>query len=234
MTEDTNVDSEGAGGATNPPVSSTPVEGNAVEMSKLVKQVVDEALKPIKGDISGLYSRQDKDRNELGEFMAEFKKQKGKGLDDEAAEIAAQNVFKEREEREQERAWREAVSRKLGLVSNADAGNEGNGANETAKVFDEYGISPNDADAVPLLSLQGKDLELALSKLALKRAKQQRDPSEAGSINNQKPTQSNDVAALTNNYIKDMKAARGRPSELKRIREEARKNGVDVYNIDFS
>lgn len=149
MPDDTNVEPTGAGGTSNLPVSSGTVT-DADALTKLVRGVIADELKPIKGDIGGLYSRQDKQQNAFSEFMAEFKKQKGKGLDDNAAEVAAHTVLNERAEKEQERAWRQSVSEKLNLVAPANTDNGSRSVVDAAKVFSNMGLPADNPEVAAM------------------------------------------------------------------------------------
>lgn len=97
MTTKPNVGAEGAESA-NSSVSDVSVEDRVAELKKLVE----EALAPIKSEISGIYSRQDKDRNQFREFMDEFKRLKGDNLSDEAAYAGAEATLL-RKQKETER-----------------------------------------------------------------------------------------------------------------------------------
>jgi len=84
-----------------------------------------------------------------------------------------------------------------------------------------------------LLELRGTDLVKAVSKLAIKRAKQSTpDSSEAPSLSSGAPKPPG-LSGLTQQYQSDMIAARGKPSLLKDIKEKARKAGVPVDSIAF-
>ena len=72
MPENTDVDTTGAGGDTNPPVSKVSVNGDEERLSRIVKSAIAEELKPIKGDIGGLYSRTDKQQNAFSDFLKEY------------------------------------------------------------------------------------------------------------------------------------------------------------------
>lgn len=180
MPDDLNVDTPRAEGAVEKPTSPASeaagksVAGNAADLSELVRTAVEEVLKPIKGEISGLYSRQDKDRNQFREFMDEFRKQKKKGLDDGEAEIAANEVLSakaaEQKARDDEIAWRKAVSEKLNLSSPQPVGNGQPGAVDVAKVISDVGLDSSDSDAIALAARQYPNeeaRELALRRYAM-------------------------------------------------------------------
>lgn len=173
MTPQPNVEDVDAGGTPTPPAAQASV-ADAETLSKLVRSAVDDALKPIKGDISGLYSRQDKDRNAFSDFMAEFKKQKATGLDDDAAETAANSAIEKRTKEQKRDALLEAVAKKLGLDSPDPVGNGQGKAVDVAKVISEYGLKNDDPDVIAAFTnrqfADEKDARLAVLDLAYKKA----------------------------------------------------------------
>lgn len=132
-------------------------------------------------ELKGLQSRQDKSTNEVQRFMEEVKGQMAKGL---SLDEAEQAVHANRKAAEKDELLNQ-IAAKLGIGNSPQSvtGNNRNTADEVASVFGEYNVDPNDPEAVPLLELQGTDLVKAVSKLAIKRAKQSTpDSSEAPSI----------------------------------------------------
>ncbi len=235
MTDKTDVDIDGAGETTNSPVSKTSVTGEDERLSKIVKSVIAEELRPIKGDISGLYSRQDKQQNAFSDFLVEFNKGKAKGLSDQDAQTQAESALAGREqEAKRQKAIDLVLERFANETSTKVTGNSNGVADEASKVFEEYSINPNDPEAIPLLGLQGTDLVKAVSKLAIKRAKQSTpDSSEATAITGN-PPQPAGVEKLTADYVKDMRSARGKPADLRAIKDKYLKQGVNVHEIDLT
>ena len=162
MTDVSNVDPAGAGGVANPPASSGAVDGNAELLSKLVKEAIAAELKPIKGDISGLYSRQDKDRNAFREFMDEYNKQKGKGLSDAEAFSATESALGEREQTAKKDKMIEEIYQKfVGPSSTPTPGTGASGAVDAAKVVAEYGLDLKDPQVALLLNNRYESVEQA-------------------------------------------------------------------------
>jgi len=147
-------------------------------------------------------------------------------------EEAEQAVYEQREAQSEKDLLRQIAAKVLGDSPQNAAGNGSNAADEVSKVFEKYGVSLNDVDAIPLLNLSGARLIDGVASLALKRAKQSSSPSEAASISGT-PSGNNDVKELTNQYQKDMLAARGDSQKLKSIKDRARKDGVPVDSIAF-
>lgn len=178
MTE-TNVESgqpNGAEGITNPNVSKeggSPVAVDADALSRLVKDAIAAELKPIKGEISGIYSRQDKDRNALREFMDEVKKQQANGLSENDAIDAAQNALNERAETVAEKKMiREIHAKLFGSSSTQPAGNGPSGA-EQAQIISEYKLDGNDPEVIAAYSLSGDSFRAKIADIAYRRATKQ-------------------------------------------------------------
>ena len=163
--------------------------------------------------------------------MEDVKGQMAKGL---SLDEAEQAVHANRKAAEKDELLYQ-IATKLGIGNSPQSatGNSLKAADEAQSVFSEYNVDPNDPEAIPLLGLQGTDLVKAVSKLAIKRAKQSTpDSSEAPSLSSGAP-KAPGIEGLTNQYQKDMLAARGKPSLLKSIKENARKAGVPVDSIAF-
>lgn len=188
---------------------------------------VDARSKALQGDKDRGVNQTKDEVKELKRKIAEIEKLKKSGLDEDGA-------IEEHSFREEVRSVKDQLS-KLTSPQSATAGN-GNGlADEAAKVFAEYEISPNDPEATPLLGLQGVELIKAASKLALKRAKSTPpDSSEASSLQGGPPPPKAGVEKLTEDYQNNMRAApRGKAGDAQRkaIKEKARKDGVPVDSI---
>jgi len=161
MPDQPNVDAVGAGGTTNPPVSKQSVEG-AEQLSGLVKSVVREVLteelKPIKGDISGLYSRQDKQNNTFSELLDEFKTQKANGLSDADAQTAAEKNVADKQRQEKRDAIIDKLAEQMLNPSSAQpAGNSASGVDAAAKVLEELKLDAKDAEVAKKLGEVGLD-----------------------------------------------------------------------------
>jgi len=236
MTDNTNVDPAGAGGVANPPASPEPVDGNAELLSKLV-EAIDERLKPIKGEIGGLYSRQDKDRNAFREFMDEYNKQKGKGLSDNDAYTAAEGALGEREKAAKKDKMLEEIYQKfVGPSSTPSPGTGQGGAVDAAKVVADYGLDPKDPNLAIVVNGHYPNQEAAELAVAryIKAQRQAPNPTQAQAP---APTggqpQAKDVEELKTEYIQKMQAARGKPSEITRLRDEYRQKGVKSWEVSF-
>ena len=236
MTDETNVDPAGAGGVANPPASSGAVDGNAELLSKLV-EAIDERLKPIKGEIGGLYSRQDKDRNAFREFMDEYNKQKGKGLNDNEAYNAAESALTEREKQAKKDQMIEEIYQKfVGSSSPPTPGTGAGGAVDAAKVFEEYKLDLKDPQVALALGNRYESVEQAeLAAARLIKAKQTAPSPNAA----QQPADTSgvpkpqDATGLRAEYIQKVTAARGNKSIIKALQAQYKERGVDVGNIDF-
>jgi hypothetical protein len=184
MSDNPNVDTQnptGAGGETNPPVSNgggQSVAGSA-DLSKLVRDAIAEELKPIKGEISGIYSRQDKDRNAVRELMDEIKKQQAKGLSENDAIEAAQSALSERAETKAEKQMLKEIHAKLFGESSANpTGTRSNGTGETDRVIQELSLDANSPDVINILA---KRQDPAMQELELRRLAQRPKPTPSPS-----------------------------------------------------
>lgn len=229
MTEQTNVETQpgdaGAGGTTTPPASSQPGASVAVDaktLSKLVKDAIAEELKPVKGEISGLYSRQDKDRNALREFMDEVKKQQANGLSENDAIDAAQNALNERAETAQEKKMLKEIHAKLfGLSSTQDAGNVASGAADMANVISELKLDANSADVVAILAkgLDPDKQELELRRYAA-RPKTQPSAAESATLQGGAPATKKDAAPMIARLAELQKVPSKNFAEIEKLEKE--------------
>lgn len=229
-----NVDTPNLEGAEGNQPAVSPEQGKSIAGTPSNSQEfleLKQGYARLEKELKGLQSRQDKSTNEVQRFMEDVKAQVAKGL---SLDEAEQVVHESRKANAKDDLLNQIAAR-LGIGNSPQnvTGNNNNAADETVTVFSEYGINPNDPDATPLLGLQGTDLVRAVSKLAIKRAKTQSpDSSEATSLQSEVPKPPG-IEGLTSQYQKDMLAARGKPSLLKDIKENARKAGVPVDSIAF-
>jgi len=182
-------------------------------------------------ELKGLQSRQDKSTNEVQRFMEDVKGQMAKGL---SLDEAEQAVHANRKAAQKDDLLNQ-IAAKLGIGNSPQSvtGNNRNTADEVAGVFSEYNVDLNDPEAVPLLELRGTDLVKAVSKLAIKRAKQSTpDSSEAVSIIGSAPKPANEKQ-LKENYIKEIEANRGNKAGIKAVQEKYRKMGFDTGSVGF-
>lgn len=236
MSYKTNVvyqnDGAGAGGDTNPPASPSAggtVAVDAETLSKLVKQVIAEELKPVKGEISGLYSRQDKDRNALREFMDEVKRQEAAGLSSEEAITAAQNTIKNREEAIAEKQMLKEIHSKLFGSSSPESAGTGESGTDVKAVAElgKYKIDPNSAEAVALLRSMDKlnplEKEVKLKTFILDQLAPKQPPSPADLVQSAAAggaSKPKDVAALQEEQSQLLKNPSKNMKRLAEIRQE--------------
>jgi hypothetical protein len=231
------VDDKGAGGD-QPPASKSPVE-DAETLSRLVKQVIADELKPIKGDISGLYSRQDKDRKVFGEFLDEFKKQKATGLSDQDAEDAAQLVLTEREKAvRRDKVIDQLAERFLNESPEQIAGNNQNRAVKSAEVFGKIEramqFDDNDIAAAAVKKAYADDPLTMLSQLAELKVSQAnvKPAGPAGALppsGGQGATRAPELERLQKEYdAQKAKIPRGQTLAFSRLRQEYRQKGLNI------
>jgi hypothetical protein len=227
-------DGAGAGGETNPPASpsaGTTVAVDAKTLSELVNTV-----KTLKGEIGGIYSRQDKDRNAFREFMDEYQKQKANNLSDTEAFTATENAIKQRAEAmEEKELLRKIADKVLGSPSTQAAGNGASGASvEAAAELEKYGLA-KDPDALELIRVNApkdKVKDFILEKLAPKQP-----PSPAGLTQSAALTsaQKTNADSLSREFdAENAKIPRGsagmnaRAALKARIRQKAREAGFTI------
>lgn len=231
MTDQSDVDVAGGGSTPKETPSTKPVE-DAETLSRLVegvvKNVLSEELKPIKGEISGLYSRQDKDRNAFSEFMAEYKKQKAKGLNDEAAEIAANNALDERKKATRRDQLIEAVAKKLGLDSEQPVGNGEQEAVSVAEVVKLAGLDPSDPEVIAAFAgkniTSNLDAAILAGRVAASKASKPQ-PTEADKASPQTPSPKRDatpadISAKVDRLNLLYKSPTRNAAEIKKLEEE--------------
>ena len=124
-----------------------------------------------------------------------------------------------------------------GSVSTPTPGNGQGGAVNATQAFAEMELDFKDPRVQTALtkSYSNQDeAELAAFKLR-KQIQTSPSPSPAQGASLQgKPPAAENVEAMTAKYKTDMLAARGKESQLTKIREQAIKDGVPVWTIDFS
>lgn len=239
MAEKPNVDGpEPKGGVSEPtPTPSggngAPVAGDAERLSELVKQVLAEELKPIKGEIGGLYSRQDKDRNQFRDFMDEFKKQKAIGLSDTDAEQAAEIALGTREREIKRDRLIDKLAEKFLDESSTPTPGKGQGVAESlAQVILDYKLDANDPGVAKILAdHKGNDLKAAseLGRHAASIASRQTgDPSASTSINATAPVETTDAKTLWKEYQKDVAPLRGNVLAVTNLQKEYRKRAQEA------
>jgi len=229
-----NVENPNLDGAEGNQPAVSPEQGKSIDGKPQSSQEflqLKQGYDRLEKELKGLQSRQDKSTNEVQRFMEDVKGQMAKGL---SLDEAEQAVHANRKAAQKDDLLNQ-IAAKLGIGNSPQTatGTSANAADEAVSVFQEYSVDPNDPEAIPLLELRGTDLVKAVSKLAIKRAKQSTpDSSEAPSLSSGAPKPAG-IEGLTNQYQKDMLAARGKPSLLKDIKEKARKAGVPVDSIAF-
>lgn len=229
-----NVENPNLDGAEGNQPAVSPEQGKSIDGKPQSSQEflqLKQGYDRLEKELKGLQSRQDKSTNEVQRFMEDVKGQMAKGL---SLDEAEQAVHANRKAAQKDDLLNQ-IAAKLGIGNSPQTatGTSANAADEAVSVFQEYSVDPNDPEAIPLLELRGTDLVKAVSKLAIKRAKQSTpDSSEAPSLSSGAPKPPG-LSGLTQQYQSDMIAARGKPSLLKDIKEKARKAGVPVDSIAF-
>lgn len=109
---------------------------------------------------------------------------------------------------------------------------------QVAAVIKELNLDANSPETISLLRGTYRNLDhfqAEAAKLRLKQLNQKpSDLSAAPAMQVNSAQQDKSVDAKTDDYIKDMKAARGDKLKLKAIQEKYKKEGVDIYSVDFT
>ena len=223
---------EGSEGTTNSDASQGSGDKQASTFS--AEQVLEQLRETIKEEV-GKATQSTKDKRfseiekKLGDFQPVLERFKDLVTPEQLKQIQKDLEFEDLKQRVYgEKQTSEPVS----------AGNTQAPAVDAAKLFDEMGLDRKDPLVNTVLAgLQGKDkdaVELAGYRLANKiQSSPAPTPAQGASLQG-KPPVSQDVEARTTQYKTDMLAARGNESQLTRIREQAIKDGVPVWTIDFS
>ena len=234
MTE-SNVDTQNEGAVGGQPPVSAQAGGSisdAEALVKLLESKLDEKLKPVLAEVRGVQGRQDKDRNAFREFMDEFKKQKAKGLDDNEAEVAANQSLQQKAEAQSDKELLRKIAEKV--LGPSGSGTPASANAKVVEVLQQYPeLDANDPDVVTkVLSLTDtKEAELAALRL-LRQRQSAPSISAAPPAQGTPPRQPSDVEQLTK-YRAEMLSARGKPADLNAIKEKYRKAGVPVDNVIF-
>ena len=118
-------------------------------------------------------------------------------------------------------------------VPAAGAGNVQGETAEAAKVISGYGFSDSDPSVAHLYSLKGDALKAAAADMAFRRATQTTSPADASALSSGKAPSTQSIEALTSEYQKNMKAAQGKPTDARAIKEKYRSLGVPVDQVVF-
>jgi len=166
---------------------------------------------------------------ELKRKIAEIEKLKKSGLDEDGA-------IEELSFRDDIRTLKDQLS-KLGTAQTQTAGNGEGLAVDVAKVFGERGLDLKDPQVALVANMKyasPQEAELAAYKLRDRLASTPtHNPAQDVSIVG-KQTSPQTVDALTKQYQSDMIANRGKPDALRKVKEQAVKNGVPVDSVSFT
>jgi hypothetical protein len=108
------------------------------------------------------------------------------------------------------------------------------------RTVEEYGLSQNDPDFIALLrgvsKMDKAAFDVKVKDFVLGKVKPPKPPNPADVV--QAPARAGatdkSVDALTDEYKKQVRAARGNRTEIVRLRGEYQKQGVPVHEVDFS
>lgn len=226
------VEGQGAGGATNSPVSPAKTIEGAPDQSQVL-QKLQKDLELTRRELQGLQGRQDKETNEVQKAMGELKKRLDSGMsfDEAQKSIAADN------EVAAEKAMIRRIAQKLDVLDESPSNTTGNSApvaSDKASALQQYNLDANDPDvAEAIRGKDGSELKLAVLEVALKRATKPVADVSASPTIQRRPTPPAGVDALTADYQKEMIAARGNKTAIVATRDKYKKLGVPVESVVF-
>lgn len=224
-----NLDSTSTDGTTN----STAQKGeNSIDAAKLQAAIdnltkrlddVDNRARTVQGEKDKVLSKTSKEVEEIKRQIAEIEKLKKSGFDPDAA-------IEEFTFREEVRGLREQLA-KLNPASTATAGNGNSGvATEAQRIAAGLQLDMNDKD---IAAAVGSGDVLNVMKVVLSKQSPSASAHDAPPPGGTPPS-NKDVDTLTAEYKQKVKAARGNRTTISQLREQYKKDGVDVYNVDFS
>ena len=190
---------------------------------------IDGRTKALQGEKDRGVNKTRKEVEQLKQQMAEIEKLKKAGYGEDEA-------FEELSFRKEISDVKEAL-KSFGSVQTQTAGNGESAGVDVAKVFGERGLDLKD----PQVALEAnkkyaspQEAELAAYKLRDRlAATPTHNPAQDVSIVG-KQTSPQTVDALTKQYQSDMIANRGNPDALRKVKEQAVKNGVPVDSVSFT
>jgi uncharacterized protein YecT (DUF1311 family) len=236
MTDNLTVEGDGAGGQPNSPVSKPAIEG-ADSLSKLLDAKLTEALKPLLGEIRGVQGKADRLDKSQREFLDEYERQKKDGKSQAEAESAATKVISERSRAQMRDDALDLLLKREGLLSDQPVGNGAVGTVDAAKVFAELEL-PENAETAALKQRTYGSADEAYATAAKYLAAQKSKPVPTDADRATPPASPPSRGGLTaEEYRKNMLAIpKGSAGKTQReaLKEQARKEGVDVDNIIFS
>jgi hypothetical protein len=186
---------------------------------------VDARSKALQGDKDRGVAQTKKEVEELKRQIAEVRKLEKAGFSEDAA-------VEEFDFRESVRQLKEALPT-LASVLASGPGKAVDETSEAAKVISEYGLSDSDPSVARLYSLKGDALKAAAADMAYRRAKPQQPSAADAPVLSGAPASSESPESLLKNYQKDMKAAQGKPSDVRATMAKYKSLGVPVETVVF-
>jgi len=227
------VEGQGAGGATNSPVSPAKTIDGAPDQSQ-GRLNIEKEIGLLRSELRGLQGRQDKEATEVQKFMGEVKKRMANGM---SLDEAEQSITAEQQAAQKDDLLFK-IARKVGVLDEPPSTPAGNGqpmASDAASTLQQYGLNANDPDVAE--AIRGKtnplELELAAAKVALKREKKPVADVSASTSVIGRPAPPAGVDALTADYQREMIAARGNRTAIVETRQKYKKLGVPVDSVVF-
>lgn len=189
-------------------------------------------FKTLEKRVNGLQGVKDQTKEELSGLksrIAEYEQLK--------ARFGADGAVEQLELRDTLAQMNQTLEQLKGSTSTPAPGAGASGAVDAAKVVaTDYGLDPKDPGNAILVNGHYPNmdaLDLAVAR-HIKAQRQAPNPTQAQApapTGGQPPAK--DVEALTTEYIQKMQAARGKPTEIRALREEYLKRGVKTWEVTF-
>jgi hypothetical protein len=217
-------------------------EGEAVEGKTSAEQLLEEfgkfrasvegRFKAVEGNLSGIYSRQDKDRNVLQEVLDEFNALRGAGVPEAQARSEAEKRVRAREVEEGRAARLDSALEWIEQQKLLQAGKkvEAGATEELVKVLAEYGLDEKDPAVVPFFGMQGAELKAAVADLAFQRSKTSKKTTTTAGMRagGETTTETPDVDKLTAKYLEEVEPLRGNIIGVSQVQSKYRKLGLNI------
>jgi len=190
------VEGQGAGGATNSPVSPAKTIDGAPDQSQ-GRLNIEKEIGLLRSELRGLQGRQDKEATEVQKFMGEVKKRMANGM---SLDEAEQSITAEQQAAQKDDLLFK-IARKVGVLDEPPSTPAGNGqpmASDAASTLQQYGLNANDPDVAEAIRGKSDPLEIKLAALevAYKRATKPSPDASASTAVQGRPAPKSDTGAM--------------------------------------
>lgn len=225
----------GAGGSDANQTPSTP-QGQPlqVDLASTVQQLAKD-LKDAKGEISALKSGKDKAVDRAEKTMQATIEQLAGYLNVDPEQVRKAQRAQVLDALVEERMTGNPTPAPAGPAAGQGVQAETFNASKAISMVEGYNLAASDPEFITLL--RGNPDEAKVKDYVLQKLAPPKQPDPGNVV--QSPVLNHAQGSLSaqdkeTKYINDMRAARGDRNKLASIKEKARKDGVDIFNIEFS